>query len=252
MFRSVLRQQRSIIPKTIVLRPSLLVPSQSFHSSPVNLAKKKGKKGKEEPEEDESEAVPEITIDFPKVTKSYDTILAKFNKAATDIKLGKLNPKIFDNLEVNIGNHGQEELVPFTSVAQTSVKGRNFIINLFDESYGKHVINAIIGSELNMSGAIDPTNKFQVKVPIPTVTTETKQDDAKRLKEVFENFKNNHKTNSLNSVRGEVRHKFQNGLKHNNLTDAEHQTIKKLEDLHKSYTTKLSDLFKQAEKSILK
>ena len=36
----------------------------------------------------------EVTIDFQKVTSNFDNVLSKFNKAATDIKLGKLNPKI--------------------------------------------------------------------------------------------------------------------------------------------------------------
>ena len=94
------------------------------------MAKRKNKKSsnKNDEELDSSEKADEnaeVTIDFQKVTSNFDNVLSKFNKAATDIKLGKLNPKIFDNLEVNIGNHGHEELVPFTSVAQTSVKGRN-------------------------------------------------------------------------------------------------------------------------------
>ena len=151
-------------------------------------------------------------------------------------------------MEVNIGNHGHEELVPFTSVAQTSVKGRNFIINLFDAGYGKHVINSIIGSGLNMSGTIDPTNKFQIKVPIPNITTETKQENIKQLKEIFENLKNNHKSNSLNYVRSEARNKFQSSLKHNKISDSQHQLLKKLETLHKTYVDKLTDAFKQAEK----
>ena len=261
MFRSVIAQQRSVLPRLAIpriLSPVLFCSSKSFHSSSPCLAKRKNKKSsnnKNNEELDFSEKVdeiPEVTIDFQKVTSNFDNVLAKFNKAATDIKLGKLNPKIFDNLEVNIGNHGQEELVPFTSVAQTSVKGRNFIINLFDASYGKHVINSIIGSGLNMSGTIDPTNKFQIKVPIPNITAETKQENIKQLKEIFENLKNNHKSSSLNYVRSEARNKFQSGLKHNKISDNQHQLLKKLETLHKTYVDKLTDAFKQAEKSILK
>lgn len=261
MFRSVIAQQRFVLPRLAIhpriLRSILFCPSNSFHSSSQCLAKRKNKKSsnKNDEELDSSEKADEnaeVTIDFQKVTSNFDNVLSKFNKAATDIKLGKLNPKIFDNLEVNIGNHGHEELVPFTSVAQTSVKGRNFIINLFDAGYGKHVINSIIGSGLNMSGTIDPTNKFQIKVPIPNITTETKQKNIKQLKEIFENLKNNHKSNSLNYVRSEARNKFQSSLKHNKISDSQHQLLKKLETLHKTYVDKLTDAFKQAEKSILK
>ena len=162
----------------------------------------------------------------------------------------KLNPKIFDNLEVNIGNHGHEELVPFTSVAQTSVKEETLLSTCL-MLVTKHVINSIIGSGLNMSGTIDPTNKFQIKVPIPNITTETKQENIKQLKEIFENLKNNHKSNSLNYVRSEARNKFQSSLKHNKISDSQHQLLKKLETLHKTYVDKLTDAFKQAEKVFL-
>ena len=99
-----------------------------------------------------------------------------------------------------------------------------------------------------MSGTIDPTNKFQIKVPIPNITTETKQENIKQLKEIFENLKNNHKSNSLNYVRSEARNKFQSSLKHNKISDSQHQLLKKLETLHKTYVDKLTDAFKQAEK----
>ncbi|RCK59124.1 Ribosome-recycling factor, mitochondrial [Candida viswanathii] len=271
MFRSIIKHQRGLLPRVAVPRvtysPASLTTFHSFHTSPVSNAKRSSKKGKkrqqDEEEEEEEEGrqnakdasaaqESEPTIDLDHVTKSFETILGKFNKQATDIKLGKMSTKIFDEIDVNVGKRGEDIVVPFTAVGQTNIQGRNYVINLYDEAYGQNVINAIMGSGLNMSGTIDPNNKFQIKVPIPPVTTESKEANAKRLKDVYEMYRNNQKTNSLNSVRAEARHKFQKKLKLKKMTDTQHQILKKLEALHKTYADKLADSFKAAEKSILK
>ncbi|RCK62653.1 Ribosome-recycling factor, mitochondrial [Candida viswanathii] len=268
MFRSIIKQQRALLPRVAVARvaysPASLTTVHSFHTSPVSHAKrssKKGKKRQQDEEEEESQEQArdasaaqesEPTIDLDHVTKSFETILGKFNKQATDIKLGKMSTRIFDEIDVNVGKRGEDIFVPFTAVGQTNIQGRNYVINLYDEAYGQNVINAVIGSGLNMSGTIDPNNKFQIKIPIPPVTTESKEVSAKRLKDIYEMYRNNQKTNSLNSVRAEARHKFQKKLKLKKMTDTQHQILKKLEALHKTYADKLADSFKAAEKSILK
>lgn len=126
------------------------------------------------------------------------------------------------------------------------------MITLFDPANGKHVINAILASDLNMSGQIDPANKFAIKVPLPSLTTETKKESAKALKEVFEKYKHGKGLDSLASVRTHFRHKFTKHLKKQKLSDSENKLLKELEDLHKKYGDKLADAFKAAETAILK
>lgn len=235
--------------RPLVRIPTTTTHTSSFHTtSPVWAKKSKSKKLKEKAlHEEEAEGTEEITIDFDTVTGKFDHILEKFSKAATEIKLGKANPQIFDSLVV--GTPDGE--LPFTSIAQTSIKGRHFIITLFNPDYGKHVINAILGSELNMSGQVDPTNKFAIKVPLPSLTTESKKENAKHLKEVLERYKNG-KLDSLAAVRAHFRHKFTKHLKKQKLSDSENKMLKELEDMHKKYADKLHDVFKSAETAILK
>ncbi|KAK6458970.1 ribosomal recycling factor [Scheffersomyces xylosifermentans] len=258
MFRSTLLRSGSLL-RPLIAKNTVsfgknyqLQTCRSFTCSSIQLAKKKTKTSKKSAKEvaSEEEIVEEApTIDFDDATAKFQSIIEKFNKAASETKLGKSNPKIFDNLTVS--THDGE--VEFTSVAQTSVKGRNFIITLFDPENAKHVINTVLGSGLNMNAQIDPTNKFTLKVPLPPITTETKKENAKHLKDLFEKYKHGStKNNSLSAVRADVRNKFTKQLKGQKGTDAETKLLAEFEKLCKSYNDKLSEAFKAAETAILK
>ena len=79
-----------------------------LHTSTILLASKKNSKSKKsqkqqkiqiEDDKIQAEAEEEVvtpTIDFKDATSRFESILAKFEKLANEIKLGKLNPKIFD------------------------------------------------------------------------------------------------------------------------------------------------------------
>ncbi|CCG23092.1 Rrf1 protein [Candida orthopsilosis Co 90-125] len=265
MFKHIVKSSNRTPIRTSALslaRIATIRHQPRFHTSATLLAAKKNNKFKKaqkqqkiqfEDDKIQAEAETEVvtpTIDFKEATAKFESIISKFEKLANEIKLGKLNPKIFDNLLVNIGNQKDVEEVPFNTIAQTSVKGRNFIITLFDPSNAQAIINTIIGSGLNMSGVVDPTNKFNIKVPLPPITLETKQNDVKLLKELFDKLRNN-KTGSLTSVRGDIRHKFQSHLKTHKLSDSENKQLSQLEKLHKLYVDKLQESFKKFEKRIL-
>jgi ribosome recycling factor len=249
MLRTILsqcvRSRGAMSPITLLSRNT--VATRSFYQSPIAFAKAKKQKTskKVEPEPEVEEEGP--LIDFDEATKSFDLVVEKFTKLANEAKLGKTNPKVFDKLMVTIN----DEETPFTSVAQTSIKGRNFIITLFDPSYSKHVINSILGSTLNMNAQADPANKYTLKAPLPPVTTETKQESAKHLKELFEKFKNGSNRGSLAAIRSDVKHKFSKHVKKQK-SDTESKALQDFEKLHKQYTEKLALIFKAAETAVLK
>lgn len=186
-------------------------------------------------------------IDFDALNAKYQDTLARFARAATDAKLGKTSPQIFDRLLVLVNG----DTVPFTSVAQTSLKGRNFIITLFEPRHAHSVINAILGSGLNMNCQIDPSNQYTLKSPLPTITAETKRDAAKKLKQEYEALRNGASRHSLAAVRNDARTKLKKnpGTRDADLVES---TMARLEETHKLYATKLQDLFKQAETAILR
>lgn len=238
----------SLFAAVLHYRGLLYSRAQYFHYTPVFLAK--GKKGKKSaPVEEEIVEIP--TIDMEDATKRFSSVLEKFTKSANDMKLGKTNPRIFDKLLVDLGKG--EEPVPFNTVAQTTVKGRNFLITLFDPAYGKHVINSILGSGLNMNAQADPANKYSLKVPLPPVSTETKKESAKALKEAYEKFKHgSSKSSSLAAIRNDVKLKFTKTSKKGKTSDAERKALDEFEKLHKLFSDKLTEIMKSAETAIMK
>lgn len=248
MLRSlILTQRRVAIP--LLARPLVprTFPARNFHQTFVTL-KKKAKKDAKEVEEDASHEVP--LIDFDEVAKRLQTVVDKFAKQANEAKLGKSNPQIFNHLHVETTD-GE---VPFTALAQTAIKGRNFIITVFDPVNTKHLVNAILASDLNMNPIADPSNKQMLKVPLPPVTTESKKESVKHLKTFFEKVRNGpggsgKSASTLAAIRADIKHKISKKKK---MSDPETQVWNDYEKIHKQYVGKLEDVFKAAETAIMK
>lgn len=237
---------RSLILPRVATPTTTSLITRSFTISPISYAKKsKNKPVEQEPQEVEVDQGP--LIDIADAIEKFKAVIEKFTKQANEVKLGKANPKIFDKLLVN-SNEGE---VPFTSVAQTSVKGRNFIITVFDPVNSKHIINTILGSGLNLNAQVDPANNYTLKVPLPPVNTETKKESIKHLKEIFEKFKHG-PTKSLSSIRSDVKHKVQKKLKKKRPSDDQQKELNDFEKVHKQYNEKLAEILKAAEIAIMK
>lgn len=262
MYRIIAKRlvARQAIPALAIryTTPQILTPFRGFQSTAYTLAKgnkkakggKKGKKGSNEEVDEVEEAIDnEPLVDFDDVNRKFTNIVERFTKYANEAKLGKTNPGIFDKLNVETSNG----MVSFTSIAQTTVKGRNFIITVFDPSHVKDIINAVLGSNLNMNPQIDPNNKLSLKVPLPPLTTERKKENVKELKAAFEKFKNGtgKPNSSLGAVRSDVKNKMQKHTK-KKLSDAEAKIANDFEKIHKQYVEKLTEIFKSAEQAILK
>ncbi|GEQ68365.1 hypothetical protein JCM33374_g2033 [Metschnikowia sp. JCM 33374] len=254
MFRSSILKQNftvsSRFSRVASTRIALAVKSQqcrSIHWSPVLLKKR----SKEPVQDDKSKDTAEpIQINLDEVSQRFQTVLDKFAKHANESKLGKTNPQIFDNLAVETPD-GE---LPYTAVAITAVKGRNFIITVFDPANVKHVVNAVLASGLNMNPVSDPANKQMLKVPLPPVTTESKKESIKQLKGVFDKLKNGpggsgKNASTLSAIRADIKNKISSKKK---MSDQEQTLWKKVEGVHKDYVKKLDDSFKAAETAIMK
>jgi ribosome recycling factor len=175
----------------------------------------------------------------------YQESLNHFREKVAVTKQGNSNPNLFDDLKVAL-NHG--EVADFLSIAQTSLKGRNLIITVFDPIYAKHVISAILQTNLNLNPEHVPNMPQQLKVSLPPVTRETKLDIVKELKKNFEFFKNSNSFKySLSSNRADALKE----LKQFKKNDQTKKTTNDIEKLHKKYTNDLQELFRSAEKQIL-
>lgn len=237
MFRQVGRLQLARLHQPALLQPQLI---RQFHFTPCVFKKHK---------KDAAPLDPELpSIDFTKVSENLQKVVDQFTKHASEAKAGKTNPQIFNNLKVKT----PEGIVPYTSVALTSVKGRNFMLTIFDPANVKEIVNAILGSGLNMNPVADPANKQMLKVPLPPLTTEVKKESIKQLKIVHEKLKHGpggRNAHTLSAIRSEVKNQISKKKK---MTDAEQDLWLEYETLHKKYVEKLNAAFKAAETAILK
>lgn len=238
IFMLKLLPQRTLLVTSSVSRivPCIrLFHSTSFNLKPRSKKEKPDKKIKSEPEQGV------LDIDFGEITTKFEDVVTKFTQKANEIKLGKTNARIFDNLKIDVGDTPEI----FTNLASTAVKGRNLVITVFDQSYNSSIISAILDSGLNLNPVQDATNPIQLKVPLPSITDEIKTQQVKLLKQEFEKFKNGPR--SLNSIRHNYKRKYDKLGKGEN----ERQQIKQFEALHKTYTAKLNEVLKNSEKLLM-
>lgn len=230
-----------------VWRPASVLavaPFRAFHATPaIFKAKKAKRKGEEEPVLIDTTPL----VNLPEASSKFQEIVEKFTKVANEAKLGKTSPAVFDKLAIAT----KDGELPYTSVAQTAIKGRNFVITVFDHDNVQSIINAVLGSSLNLNPQTDPSNKQTLKVPLPPLTSESKQENAKALKAVFEKYKNG-TGKSLAGVRHDVRAHASKITKKGKLSDEDNKQMAAFDKLHKQYVEKLTEVFKAAEKAITK
>ncbi|CAH6718894.1 ribosome-recycling factor, mitochondrial [[Candida] jaroonii] len=228
-----------------VLRVPIIIPTRTFISTPSLYKPKKGKKHEHLEPLAAQHTLATEDIDLKEIETKFNKILDQFTKKTNEIKLGKSEPQMFDNLKIDIDN----TKFKYTDLASTSIKGRNLVITVFDKSNNSKIISAILDSGLNLNPVQDQTNPNQLKIPLPPMTKDFKLQQSKLLKSQFERYKNG--SPSLNSIRLDYKKKFDKKMK-NKKNDDDVKQFKNFELLHKTSLDKLSEIFKTNEKQLLK
>lgn len=226
---------------------ALRVPlsARPFSTSTPTLKKAKkdkdhGKKGKEEPETTVEEDPSSVLTPLEAACKEA---IELFKKKTAETKQGNANPTIFDQLKVEIHKENQ----PFTSIAQTSLKGRNLLITVFDPNNVKHIVSSVLASGMNMNPQAVPNFPQQLKVSLPPPTAETRKEIAAALKKDFDHFKHGTTKHSLSAARGHALKQ----LKEFQKNDQVKKLAQDVEKVHKKWVDELTKQYKQAEKSVL-
>merc|ERR1711991_735710 len=163
--------------------PVLSRPLMYDHATVVSaMGRKKGKGGKVEAEE----ASEDVDVRADAITNLEGKIafsLDRLQKDLGNINAGRAAPELLSKVQVDA--YGAKE--PLTKLAQVAVKDhQTLMVNVFDPSLTKAVATAIQEAQLQLNPQVVGS---AVRVPVPRVTKEYRQQLAKQVAAVAEEAK---------------------------------------------------------------
>ena len=155
-----------------------------------------------------------------KMEKSVSALRNAFNK----IRTGRANPSILDDIKVDYyGN-----LTPINQTSNISVEeGRSLVISPWDKNLIPEIDKAILSSDLGLNPS---TSSDLIRVTMPALTEETRQDYIKQARAEAEN--------SRVSIRNIRRDANQSSKEQQQASEISEDEQRRLEDLIQKETDK--------------
>ena len=155
-----------------------------------------------------------------KMEKSVSALRNAFNK----IRTGRANPSILDDIKVDYyGN-----LTPISQTSNISVEeGRSLVISPWDKNLIPEIEKAILSSDLGLNPS---TSSDLIRVTMPALTEETRQDYIKQARAEAEN--------SRVSIRNIRRDANQSTKEQQQASEISEDDQRRLEDLIQKETDK--------------
>ena len=155
-----------------------------------------------------------------KMDKSVSALRNAFNK----IRTGRANPSILDDIKVDYyGN-----LTPINQTSNISVEeGRSLVISPWDKNLIPEIEKAILSSDLGLNPS---TSSDLIRVTMPALTEETRQDYIKQARAEAEN--------SRVSIRNIRRDANQSTKEQQQASEISEDEQRRLEDLIQKETDK--------------
>ena len=115
------------------------------------------------------------------VTQRMDKSIAALKNAFNKIRTGRANPSILDDIEVDY--YGNQ--TPINQTSNISVEeGRSLVISPWDKNLIPEIEKAILNSDLGLNPS---TSGDLIRVTMPVLTEETRQDYIKQARSEAEN-----------------------------------------------------------------
>ena len=179
------------------------------------------------------------TLDTAK--KGMEKCVEDMNRNLATIRTGRASISILDHIQANY--YGTP--TPLNQMASLSTpEPALIVIQPWDPSTIAVIEKAILASDLGLT----PTNDGKViRLPIPPLTQERRQQLAKSVAQIGEQ----HKV-AIRQVRHEANDQLKSYLKKKEISeDEERDGLKKVQELTDKYIQKIGDLQKDKEKEIL-
>ena len=154
------------------------------------------------------------------VTQRMDKTLSALRNAFNKIRTGRANPAILDGIDVDYyGN-----LTPINQTSNISVEeGRSLVISPWDKNLIPDIEKAILTSDLGLNPS---TSSDNIRLIMPALTEETRQDYIKQARAEAENSRV-----SLRNIRRDAK-------QHAKSSEISEDELRRVEDLIQKETDK--------------
>ena len=154
------------------------------------------------------------------VTQRMDKTLSALRNAFNKIRTGRANPAILDDIKVDY--YGNQ--TPINQTSNISVEeGRSLIISPWDKNLIPDIEKAILTSDLGLNPS---TSSDNIRLIMPALTEETRQDYIKQARAEAENSRV-----SLRNIRRDAN-------QHAKLSEISEHELRRVEDLIQKETDK--------------
>jgi ribosome recycling factor len=173
--------------------------------------------------------------------KKMKTSAEHFRKELSKLRTGRANLSLFEDIKVDY--YGTQ--TPVNQVATLGVPDPTLItIQPWDPSFLESIEKAIRGADLGLNPINDGK---QLKVPIPPLDEERRQDIAKHIRNLQEEEKT-----ALRIMRRETKEEIEELEKNKDITeDDKFWGYDKLQEITDQYTKKIEEMAGAKEKEIL-
>ncbi len=175
------------------------------------------------------------------VEKRMKTSAEHFRKELSKLRTGRANIGLFE--EIKVDYYGTS--TPINQVATLGVPDATLItIQPWDPSVLEAVEKAIRGADLGLNPINDGK---QLKVPIPPLDDERRQDLARHIRSILEEEKT-----AIRNMRREAKEEIEELEKNKDITeDDKFWGIDKLQEITNEYNKRVEELAEAKEKEIL-
>ncbi len=158
------------------------------------------------------------------VTQRMDKSLSALRSAFNKIRTGRANPAILD--DVNVDYYGN--MTPINQTSNISIEeGRSIVISPWDKNLIPEIEKAILNSDLGLNPS---SSGDLIRVTMPALTEETRQDYIKQARAEAEN--------SRVSIRNIRRDANQAAKEKQQSSEISEDELRKIEDLIQKETDK--------------
>jgi ribosome recycling factor len=177
------------------------------------------------------------------VSKDMEAALEQFRRELSGVRTGRATPALIEFVQVHVASYGSS--MPLKQLGSIGAPdARLLIVNPWDKSTLADIDKAIRSAGLGLN----PTSDGQVlRVPIPALTGERRQDLVKQVKKIAEDARIR-----VRNVRREYNDLFKGMHDDKDITEDElKRTLEKVQQTTDGFIKKIDEAAEKKEKEVL-